>query len=353
MKNKIIGILIAIALIMSATPVFASLEDTMSTTEPVITITGDADSFQKVTLLLLDNKELTTADKLYDDESVVEEYKKIISTSTATTAHIKYYGQAVADKNGIYSHDIPMDPTIETGVYTIWASTGDSSIVIYSSPTYKQSLVAKLQTEAKKGLNHLTTAIGNEVPYILGLSGKANYTSISDKTNISTIVNEEIMSIIPDKLASVSELTTLLSNSINIQRISEGKLTNFEEAYSVLNSNSDVNSYVTAMTDVGKTKVISNTKGKIFSSRAKFNETLKKEIALQVINYNKNSTAENLLTTFESCNKFLGLDVSVFNTLLYSDRAYAIKMLSDKKPNNIAEADSYLTGIVKDIKEKP
>lgn len=349
MKNRIIGFLTALALIMSASPVFASIDDTMSTTEPVITITGDADSFQKVTLLLLDNKELTTADKLYDDKSVVEEYKKIISTSTATTAHISYYGQAAADKNGIYSHDIPLNPSIEVGVYTIWASTGDSCIVIYSSATYKQSLVAKLQAEAEKGLNYLTKAIENEVSYVLGLKGKDNYNSISDKTNVSTIVNQEIMSITPDNLDSVSELTTLLSNSIDIQRISEGKIENFDDAYELLLTDTEVASYVSNITETGKKAAVSNIQGKTFDSRAKFDKLFKNELALQLINNNTNATSENLLKAFESCNSILKLDVSKFNQLSHSDKAYAIKKLSDKNPKTIDDADKELTSIVKGL----
>ena len=343
--KKIFGMMILMAcLTMTSFCASAAIEVSKSndSNEMIIEV-SNAGANKQLTLILFDAQALGTS--VDSQKSQIETaYASKIASGENLTNFIKNYIQIDTNKDGNYSGSIPVN--VETGEYIVYLSNGDCDGIIYSSPTWREQLLPTLQGYNTAGT--LGQNIGNALKF--ASNREDIYLSLSNKTAVTDIVSAHIGSISNSSPSAVSELTNLLDSAVINQAVAEGKISDFNLAYSTLVNNSDISALLPTITQTGKTNIVTNLKSSTgYADRTVYDAAFKKQYVLQAINNNTNSISENLLKIFNDYSSIHGITATGFSSLSESDKAYAIKQLSLAGEKTTIDASYKLQLIVNDI----
>lgn len=336
MKTKIIAIMLSVLLMLQGV---ALADFQMGTESDILTVSGNVSEYENVVVMLLDSDNLGTS----DENDTVSVYNALVSGGTKVGKNeIYYFANVQADENGVWTYDVPMPSGEYTKRLTLITSAGDTEFINYASIAYRLNMLPNIKAAAlvSDEYESLKKSLSGYIDFICDNSKL--YKELSDKKQVAILTSDTIKTLENDS-ASLTSLKNVVNEAVIIQSVNEGILTSFETAVSVYDYDS-----VTAagITTEGKTKVLEALKGGEYKTETSYVEAMKKQIALQAINYNTNQSADNLHSVFLKQNEVLELDLKDFYKLSTAKQINVVKKFAIQKNESLSQLQIKLDALV-------
>lgn len=334
---KRIADFIAVFVLLFNTVVYADYS--VSTVKDSIFVSGTAEPYSIVSFMLIDSAAFDTSDA----QSTIDVYNaKVDSGAQLSTNDIFYFKALSADSAGEWSFEVPMPSGEYEKKLTLVSSFGSTEYIEYASIAFKNNMLPVLISAAQT--NDDGTALKDKISLYIAYiyDQKDEYFTVNNKLKIAKINKEMVASLSSDDETALSKLEAGIKEAIFILDIEEGR----ETDYSVMMSETEYEiAKESQLTDEGKSKIVSNLGSLKYSSMDDYKTNAKLQFYINLVNYNKNSSADSLLTVLKDSNSVLKLDFTKFNRLSDAGKGKAAKQLAEKKSNNIAEMQTNLDAI--------
>ena len=336
MMKRIVTFIAAFVLLFNTA---AYADYSVSTIKDSISVGGTADAYSIVTFILLDSTSFGTSDA----QSTIDAYNaKVDSGAQLSTNDIFYFKTLTANSAGEWSFEVPMPSGEYEKKLTLVPSVGNAEFIEYASIAFKNNMLPVLISAAQT--NDDATALKDKISLYLGYiyDNKDEYLAVNNKLKIAKLNKELVASFSPSDETALSKLKSGIEDAIFILDIEEGR----ETDYSVVMSKAEYDRQKeTQLTDEGKSKIVSTLATIDHKSMDDFKSDAKLQFYINLVNYNKNTSADNLLAVLKESNSVLELDFTNLNRLSDAGKGKAAKQLASKKSNSTAAMQTNLDTI--------
>lgn len=342
--KRFITILVS-ALIILQSSAFAAYE--IGTEKDEIIVSGTAAPNSIVSFALLDATLLGGTDAA----STVAKYQaKVDSGATITKDDIFYFRNLETDKDGKWSYVVPMSSGEYTKNLTLMPSVGEPEFIEYGSVEFKKKMIPTLISAAKADENG--EALEDKLSFYIGyiFEQKAEYESVENKRKIAKMNQSMIKELSASDETALTKIKQGLKEAIFVLNIEEGIESDYDVMMSVVDYDENVKTSKTDITDTGKEKIVSNLAEQKYDSYEEYKTEAKNQFYMNLFIYNKNGSAQNLLTVLEDVNEVLELEnITKLDNLSLAGKQKAAKQLAAKKDTSLVAMDKNLKTIAEAI----
>lgn len=340
MKIKILAVTTALLFMFQNIIAFAGYD--FGTETNMIKLFGEAEPGMLLSVMLLDSEKLGGTDA----QTTINAYNdKVTQNVLMDTDEIYHYETVKADNNGEWNLTVSMPNGEYTKKLTLITSGGDTEFIDYASIDFRTKMIPTIKLAANENVDSLKNSIERYKNYIFG--NVVMFDALNNKKAVAILTSDFIKELDQHSPDALTLLKLKMDKANLIASVDEGKVSDFQLA----SKDFAVDTQTTAtITNEGKLQILTNLKGKNYSIEEAYKKELNKQISLQALNYNIDTTADNLHSVLIAQSAVLELNLYELYGLDKADQISVAQKLAKKRINDVTLLQDALDLIIAEIK---